>query len=216
MEHITQFIAAAVETWIGSLEQSGYLGIFVLMAVESSFIPFPSEVVMLPAGALAATGKLSLWGVLLAGTLGSLAGGLFNYFFALWLGRAFLLRYGRYFFVPADKLELAEKHWAKHGELATFVCRLLPVIRQLISLPAGLARMNLARFCLWTTLGAGLWCAILAFTGFYFGTQAEELWKSHQTEIVLALMAGAALVVVIYLVRHMRSRLARSPVAGNA
>ena len=131
---------------------------------------------------------------MLAGTLGSLAGGLFNYFFALWLGRAFLMRYGKYFFVPADKMEWAEKHWERHGEVTTFVCRLLPAIRQLISIPAGLARMNLARFCLWTTLGAGLWVTILTLTGYFLGERAALVWKEHKTLLTLGLfgLGGAA------------------------
>lgn len=221
MEQLTKFITTAVEAWVGGLEQSGYLGIFILMAIESSFIPLPSEVVMLPAGALAANGKLNVWGVILAGTVGSLAGALFNYYLALWLGRAFLLRYGKYFFIPPEKLLWAEKHWGKHGELTTFVCRLLPVIRHLISLPAGLTRMNLPRFCFWTTFGAGIWCAILTFTGYFLGPKAEELWHSHHTEISLGLAAGVALLVIVYIVRHTRAHpppaeAGETAVPGNA
>ena len=207
LHQLTKLIEQLVTSWIGGLEQSGYWGIFVLMTIESSFIPFPSEIVMIPAGALAAAGKLNVWGVIAAGTAGSLAGALFNYYFALLLGRSFLLRFGRYYFLPADRVRWAEQKWAEYGEITTFVCRLLPVIRQLISLPAGLARMNLVRFCLWTTLGAGLWVALLTLGGYWLGDTAQRVWVDWKRGITIALLAGGALFVVAYLVaQRLRSR----------
>lgn len=202
MHAITDFIEKLITGWVGEIESAGYWGIFVLMAIESSFIPFPSEIVMIPAGGLAAEGKLSLWGSIFAGIGGSLTGSLFNYYFALYVGRAFLLKYGKYFFVPADKVVWAEKHWNRHGELTTFVCRLLPAIRQLISIPAGLARMKLWRFCLWTTLGAGIWVMILTFTGYYFEQKARDWWTQYKDQITLGLAAVSFVVVVAY-VTHM-------------
>jgi membrane protein DedA with SNARE-associated domain len=207
LHQLTELIEQLVTSWVGGLEQSGYWGIFVLMMIESSFIPFPSEIVMIPAGALAADGRLNLWGAIAAGTAGSLAGALFNYYFARLLGRSFLLRFGRYFFLPEDRVRLAEQKWAEYGEITTFVCRLLPVIRQLISLPAGLARMNLARFCMWTTLGAGLWVALLTVCGYWLGDTAQRVWLDWKTEITMALLAGGALFAVAWLVaRRLRSR----------
>lgn len=196
MGALTDWIETLVLTWVGTLESSGYWGIFLLMTIESSFIPFPSEVVMIPAGVLAHQGKLSVWGAIAAGTAGSLAGGLINYIFALAVGRTFLDRYGKYFFINTEHLHRAERVWDKHGELATFVCRLLPAIRQLISIPAGLARMNLFRFCVWTSLGAGLWVTILTYTGYLLGPRAEQLWSEHKTEISIGLVCTAIVLVV--------------------
>jgi membrane protein DedA with SNARE-associated domain len=204
MESLSSWIEQGVTHLLGGLEQSGYLGIFLLMAIESSFIPFPSEVVMLPAGAMAANGKFQLPLVILSGTAGSLVGALFNYFFARYLGIGFLERYGKYFLVSHAKIVQAQRAWEKHGELTTFVCRLLPGIRQLISLPAGLAKMPLGRFCFWTGLGAGMWVTILALTGFYFGNQAVEYWDQHKGKIVAAIIACCAVVVVVYVFLRLR------------
>lgn len=215
MEQLTQWIESFVTLYVGTLESSGYLGIFVLMAIESSFIPFPSEVVMLPAGVLAHQGKMSVVGAIAAGTLGSLVGGLFNYFFALWVGRSFLERYGKYFFMPMEQLHKAERVWEKHGELTTFVCRLLPAIRQLISIPAGLARMNLFRFCVWTTLGAGLWVTILTLTGYFLGERAIHLWEEQKTLITLGVIGLAVVLGVGFVVMKVFWKRSPAPVSGT-
>ena len=181
----------------------GFLLIFVFMTVESSFIPFPSEVVMIPAGFLAARGGLTTGDPLadatlavLCGTAGSLAGAYVNYFLALRLGAPFLERYGRYLFLPAPKLRRAEEVFRQYGAGATFVCRLLPAIRQLVSLPAGLARMPLGSFTLWTGLGAGLWVAILTSIGYALGARTASM---TYTELVHtgAAMAQENLVFII-------------------
>ena len=167
-------IAALAPTW-------GLLFVFVFMAVESSFIPFPSEVVMVPAGVLAARGELglappaALAAALAAGVVGSLAGAFANYFLALRVGRPFLERYGRYFFVKPEPLARACEVFNRYGASATFVCRLVPVIRQLISIPAGIARMPLGRFALFTSLGAGIWTAILAAIGYAIGRSTADI-----------------------------------------
>jgi membrane protein DedA with SNARE-associated domain len=195
---LTEWIETLVMAWVGTLESSGYWGIFVLMTIESSLIPFPSEIVMLPAGVLAHQGKMNVFAAIFAGTAGSLAGALINYTLAIAVGRTFLERYGRYFFVPLEQLQRAEKVWEKHGELATFVCRLLPAIRQLISIPAGLARMNLFRFCLWTSVGAGLWVSILTFTGYWLGDKALQLWDQYKTTITIGLLALAVVLGLVF------------------
>ena len=167
-------IAALAPTW-------GYLFIFVFMAIESSFIPFPSEVVMIPAGFLAARGELAGGSPLTAlslaivfGILGSLAGAFVNYYLALWVGKPFLEKYGKYFFVKPEPLARACEVFNRYGAATTFVCRLVPVIRQLISIPAGIARMPLAPFTFFTGLGAGIWTAILAAVGYALGRQAGD------------------------------------------
>lgn len=216
MNEIIQIIEESAHYWIELLAQSGFWGIFALMAIESSVIPLPSEVVMLPAGALAAQGKMNLWSVIAAGTLGSLFGSLCNYFFALYVGRAFLLRYGKYFFLPQSKFAWAEREWHRHGEMTVFVSRLLPVIRHLISIPAGLAHMDLKRFCIWTTLGAGLWVLILTLTGYYLGDRALAWWEHSKREITIGLFVAGGLLVAVYVVRYRlrtRGEVARSDVS---
>lgn len=152
------------------------LFILVFMAIESSFIPFPSEVVMIPAGFLAAryhmltdSHLLDLCIVIAIGLTGSMIGAFVNYWLSSWLGRPFLHKYGKYFFLKEEALNRAEEIFREYGEMVTFVCRLLPAIRQLISIPAGLSKMGIGRFALFTALGAGIWTAILAGIGYYFG-----------------------------------------------
>ena len=172
--HLDQ-IAAMAQTW-------GYVFIFVFMAVESSFIPFPSEIVMIPSGFLAARGELSLHAAfpdlavaIAVGLLGSLLGAYVNYFLSAFLGKPFLRRYGKWFFLSPAALDRACEIFNRYGNLATFVCRLLPAIRQLISIPAGIARMPFGPFTLYTALGAGIWTAVLALTGFWLGRTAGDI-----------------------------------------
>ncbi|TLD88512.1 DedA family protein [Helicobacter sp. MIT 03-1614] len=147
----------------------GYTGIFIMMFLESSFFPFPSEVVMIPAGYLVFKGEMNAIIAVICGIAGSLAGALFNYYIALKFGRDFLIRYGKYVFFTESTMQKMEAFFIKHGPMSTFVGRLITIIRQYISLPAGLARMNLAKFCLYTSLGAGIWVIILTLIGYYAG-----------------------------------------------
>ncbi len=172
--HLDQ-IAALAPAW-------GYVFIFVFMAVESSFIPFPSEIVMIPAGFLAARGELSFHAPvpdlavsILVGLLGSIVGAYVNYFLAAYLGKPFLHRYGKWFFLSPAALDRASEVFNRYGNMATFVCRLLPAIRQLISIPAGIAKMPFGPFTLYTALGAGLWTAVLAGTGYWLGRTAGDI-----------------------------------------
>lgn len=178
-----------VESFFAHAGTWGYPLVFLLMAVESSFIPFPSEVVMIPAGFLAARGALTL-GVpgadlalsLVAGLLGALAGAYVNYYLAACLGEPLLRRYGKYLFLKLEVLERSQEIFRQYGGPATFVCRLLPVVRQYISLPAGLSRMPFASFTLYTALGAGIWNAILAGAGYWIGHSTAELTPQQLVE----------------------------------
>lgn len=182
----------------------GYPGIVALMFLESSFFPFPSEVVIPPAGYLVAAGEMSMSMVLLAGTLGSLLGAVFNYWLALKLGRPFLERYGRYLLISARSLEKADRFFHRHGHISMFIGRLLPGIRQYISLPAGIARMSLWRFCLATALGAGIWVTVLALAGYWFG-QNEELIGRHLHWITAALVLFCLVLGWAYWLRWRRA-----------
>lgn len=175
----------------------GYLGIFLLMAIESSFIPFPSEIVLIPAGYLASQEKMSLGMIMLSGVGGSLLGAFINYFLALFVGRKFLQRYGKYFFIKENALVKMDSFFAQHGHISTFIGRLIPGIRQLISIPAGLARMNLFLFTIFTTLGAGLWALILVLLGYYIG-ENEALIKEYLQQITFVVLIVLLLIASWY------------------
>ncbi len=184
MEILTSFISAVL-TLVNSL---GYTGIFLGMTLESSFIPFPSEVILIPAGALIAQGKMSFPIVFLAGLAGSLIGALINYFLALYLGRTaielLIDKHGKLFFLNNSKLKKSDDYFQKHGEITTFVGRLIPVIRQLISLPAGFSKMKLSKFILFTSLGASFWSFILILIGYFYGSEISSYMKLMTTLIV--------------------------------
>lgn len=165
----------------------GYLGIFVLMTIESSFIPFPSEIVLIPAGYLASKGEMSIGLIMASGLGGSMVGAYINYYLALLLGRKILRRYGKYFFINENAIEKMDSYFEKHGHISTFIGRLIPGIRQLISIPAGLARMNLAVFSIYTALGAGIWAFILVMLGYAIGENQEliDTYLKQITTIVL-------------------------------
>jgi membrane protein DedA with SNARE-associated domain len=154
-----------LETWFNWVLTGGYLGIIVLMAMESSIFPVPSEIVIPPAAFLAAQGKLSFIGVVVAGTLGSYLGSAITYWASRLIGRPLIVRYGRFVFVSPKKLEQAEQWLARYEAGGVFFARLLPVVRHLISIPAGIVRMNFGLFSLVTIAGSALWCWILAYLG---------------------------------------------------
>jgi membrane protein DedA with SNARE-associated domain len=154
-----------LEVWFGWVLHGGYWGIIALMALESSLVPIPSEIVIPPAAFLAARGDLNMAGVIVAGTIGSYLGAAFGYWICLFIGRPFLRRFGKYFLVPEEKLERAEIWLARYETGGVFFARLLPVIRHLISYPAGLVRMNFWKFSLATIAGSALWCSVLAYLG---------------------------------------------------
>lgn len=204
LSEILSNIASFLVSTIGSL---GYFGVFLLMAIESSFIPFPSEIVLIPAGYLVFQGELSASLVFIFAVLGSLAGAFINYYIALNLGRGLVnkivCRYGRIFFIDCNSIIKSEKFFEKHGEITTFTGRLIPVIRQLISLPAGFGRMNIAKFSFYTSLGAGIWSAVLIYFGYIFG-QNQQLIQQNLHIITLVVLAIAALILLIYILKKRR------------
>ena len=180
LHDIVDFIVQTV----GSL---GYIGIFIMMFLESSFFPFPSEVVMIPAGYLIFKGEMNIYIVLFCGIAGSLSGALFNYFLAVKFGRKFLVKYGKYFFISEETIIKMEVFFKSHGHISTFSGRLIPAVRQYISFPAGLARMNLATFSIYTTLGAAIWVVILTLLGYFLGDN-QALIKEYLRYIIVTVL----------------------------
>ncbi len=185
----------------------GYPGIFLLMAMESSIIPVPSELVMPPAGYLAYQGKMNMAVAILCGTFGSLAGAYANYFASHYLGRPLILKYGKYVLIPPDKFERVERFFLKHGEISTFIGRLLPVIRHLISIPAGVAGMNHIKFTVYTLLGAGIWCTILTLIGYAIGENQQLIMQySHKALLWVGLFSAALVALYVWRQRVLRSK----------
>lgn len=203
MEHLIRFC----------LENLNYGTVTLFMAIESSFIPFPSEAVVPPAAWKATvTGEMNIFLVVLFATIGALLGALVNYYLALWLGRPIVYRFansraGHMCLLDEQKVKYAEEYFDKHGAMSTFFGRLVPAVRQLISLPAGLARMGILRFIVFTTLGAGIWNSILAALGYYMasipGLQTESdvmtAVKEYSSEIGIVFIV-LAVAIVAYLV----------------
>jgi len=180
IREIAQTIVDLIFDW-------GYLGIFLLMAIESSFVPFPSEIVLIPAGYLASKGDMNL-GMIMGSALGGSMGGAFiNYYLALILGRRILQKYGKYFFINENALIKMDNYFEKHGAISTFIGRLISGIRQLISIPAGLSRMNLVVFSTYTALGAGIWALILVMLGYFIG-ENQELIDRYLKQITIIVM----------------------------
>lgn len=175
----------------------GYLGIFIMMAIESSFIPFPSEIVLIPAGYLASQGDMSIGMIMSAALGGSMVGAFINYYLALTLGRKLLTKYGKYFFIKEDALDKMDSYFKKHGHVSTFTGRLIPGIRQLISIPAGLARMNLVQFSIYTALGAGVWALILTLLGYFIG-ENQELIDMYLKQITVSIVALMVVLLSVY------------------
>ena len=183
----------------------GYPGIFLLMAMESSIIPVPSELVMPPAGYLAQQGRMNIWFAIFMGTAGSLVGAYANYYAAHYLGRPLLLKYGKYVWITEEKFAKVEQFFKDHGEISTFIGRLLPVVRHLISLPAGLAGMNHVKFTIYTLAGAGIWVTILTWIGYFIGANQELIMKySHQA--VIGVVMVSAVIIAFYVRNHKRKR----------
>ncbi|MFT5659483.1 MAG: membrane protein DedA with SNARE-associated domain [Sulfurimonas sp.] len=190
IREIAQSIVDLIFDW-------GYMGIFLLMAIESSFIPFPSEIVLIPAGYLASKGDMNFGIILASGLGGSMVGAFINYYLALLLGRKILMQYGKYFFISHESMDKMDNFFLKHGAISTFIGRLIPGIRQLISIPAGLSRMNLAVFSTYTALGAGIWALILVSLGYFIG-ENQELIDTYLKQITIVVLVSLVLLGVGY------------------
>lgn len=203
-----EWLAHLLQWYADKLEQGGCWLVGLLMAMESTIVPLPSEVIIPPAAHLAHTkGTMPVWGVIVAGTLGSWIGATLMYWASRLAGRPLAMRYGKYVFIPAEKIEKAERWAAKFGSFGVFFSRLLPVVRHLIGIPAGIVRLPFGLYSLYTLLGSGLWCCVLAWLGIKAGEDAALMnGELHR----ITLWAGAAFVFLgtiyyFFVHRHMKA-----------
>jgi len=196
LHELVMSIVELVHSW-------GYAGLFIMMFIESSFVPFPSEVAMVPAGYLVSQDRMNAGLAIFAAIGGSLSGAFLNYQLALRLGLPVLERIGHYFFLKPQSFQAAEDYFDRHGEITTFVGRLIPGIRQLISIPAGLARMNLPRFFIYTALGSGLWSSILVGIGYVAGAH-EDVWRPLLQKATSWIILAVFVLILGYIWFHKR------------
>lgn len=204
----------SIVNWIISVIGAlGYPGIFILMFLESTFFPFPSEVVIIPAAYLASKGQMNLFLVIFMGILGSIAGALFNYYLAIKLGRPLIIKlinkFGKYFFITEKAYHKTEGYFRQHGEISTFIGRLIPGIRQIISLPAGLAQMNKTKFIIFTGLGAGIWVTILALIGYFIGAN-QAMIEQYVNKSLMYIIIFSVLIIFFYVWWHKRRKLSEN------
>ncbi len=196
---LSGFIVATISTL-------GYSGIVLLMAIESACIPLPSEIIMPFSGYLVSTGEMNLWGVAVAGAVGCVLGSLVAYWVGMYGGRPFIEKYGRYILLSHHDLDIADRWFAKYGEIIVFVSRLLPAIRTFIAFPAGVARMNLPRFVIYTFAGSLPWCLGLAYVGQKLGEQwdKDDTLKTwfHRFDFLIGI--AGALFIIWWVWRHLK------------
>lgn len=193
---ITAWIA---KTAVAIIAATSYFGVFFLMVLESMVFPVPSEAVMPFAGFLIADGHFTYAGVIIASTLGSIVGSTLSYYIGFYGGKPFLKRFGKYFLLDAHDLEISERFFSKYGEITIFISRFIPVVRHLISIPAGFAKMKMTKFIIYTTIGAGLWNTFLT----YLGVKLKHNWESvmeysHTIDIVVVAILGLAVIYYAY------------------
>ena len=191
-------------TIIRFIETLGYFGVFILMTLESALIPIPSEITMPFSGSLVVLGTFNFWIVVLVGTIGNLVGSLLAYWLGWWGGetvvRAVIVKYGKYFLISEQEYDQSERWFRKHGEIIVFVSRILPILRTFISLPAGVAKMKLVKFIVYTTIGSLIWAYFLTSIGVVLGNNWESLQVYfHKFDLVIV---GAGIIAVIWYIRH--------------
>lgn len=209
MEAATGWFDQTIAWVVALVEQLGVLGIFIMTFLESTFMPIPSEMTMIPAGYLIHEGKMPLVPVLLASIAGTIGGALFNYWLARHYGRKLFLRYGKYFFMTPEKLEKIEQFFVTHGAFSTFTGRLVPGVRHYISFPAGLAKMDLRTFFIYTALGGAIWMCVLITVGYHIGAN-KELMVRYLPMLKLGIIGVVGIMAALYIWRHRRKKRTRT------
>ncbi len=204
-EQVAGGIEHFVHWLVGFVEALGYPGILIMTFLESTFVPIPAELTMIPAGYLVQQGEMNLFVVLFCSIVGTVAGSLFNYYIAYHYGRRFMYAYGKYFLFSHEKMDKLDKFFAEHGEISIFTGRLIPGLRHFISFPAGLAHMDVKKFCFYTAAGGAIWMAVLVAVGYIIGGN-EELVHRYMPYITTAALALVVLMVGMYLRRQRRKR----------
>ncbi len=202
-----------IHWYLDKLDTFGYWLVAFFMFLESTFLPIPSEFVIPPAAYLAhSKGRFSIVGIVIAGTIGSWLGAAAMYWMSRWAGRPLILRYGRYFFISEEKVHAVERWTQRFGSFGVFIARLLPVVRHLIGIPMGVAKMNFKLYSIYTIIGSAIWCSVLAWVGVFVGNNEERL--KHDMKLVTLLLIGAvALMSAIYYFfvhRHMKADAAKA------
>jgi membrane protein DedA with SNARE-associated domain len=202
---ITEFLVEHFTNWIHS---GGYLGVMVLMTLESMVAPVPSEAVMPFAGFLIFEHKFTFAGVIFFSTLGSIIGSLISYYAGAWGGRPFVKRFGRYLLLDTHHLDLTERFFARYGDKTIFISRFIPVVRHLISIPAGVGRMKIAKFCIYTVIGAALWNSFLAVVGYYLRDNWMTVRKYGEVAdiIVVGLIIAVFVFFMYQYLKHSKKR----------
>ncbi len=187
-----ELVDSAINFFVHFIGQVGYLGIFIGMFLESTAFPLPSELIVIPAGIAASQGQMNLFLIIFVGTLGNVIGAIFSYYLAAFAGRAMLFKIGNYLFVKPETIIKVEEYFKNHGSISVFIGRLLPGFRHFISLPAGIAKMDMKLFCFYTTIGSLFWTTVLVMLGYEIG-ENRELIKQYINLIILgcALFCGA-------------------------
>ena len=199
---LTEFLAQYITRF---MESTGYITVFITMTMESMVFPVPSEAVMPFAGFLVAEGKFTFLLVILFSTLGSIAGSMISYAIGYYSEKALIHKYGKFLLLDPEELEATEKFFNKYGDMTIFISRFIPVVRHLISLPAGFAQMNIYKFAIFTVIGAGLWNSFLAYTGFYLKSNWDVVMK-YSKIIDIAVILILAGLFAYYIYRHVKKR----------
>ena len=199
---ITEFLAQYITRF---MESTGYVTVFITMTMESMVFPVPSEAVMPFAGFLVAEGKFTFLLVILFSTLGSFIGSMISYAIGYYSEKALIHKYGKFLLLDPEELEATERFFNKYGDMTIFISRFIPVVRHLISLPAGFAQMNIYKFAVFTIIGAGLWNSFLAFTGFYLKSNWEAVMRYSKIVDIAVILILAGL-FTYYIYRHLKKR----------
>lgn len=202
---IETIIGVLAKFIISGISALGYAGVAAMMAIESACIPLPSEIIMPFSGFLVAQGRFTLWGITLAGSIGSVLGSVLAYWVGIWGGRPFLEKYGKYILITNHDMEIADRFFGKYGNSAVFFSRMLPVVRTFISLPAGIARMDFGKFVLYTFAGSLPWCYALGYVGQKMGEKWDTLGAYfHKFDIVIGIVIFLG--IAWFIKRHINLR----------